>query len=116
MSGHPEPVVWDSASAAEREAWVTHVDACAECRARWLADDPSLMFALLAREPIPDAVLVSGQITGEAEFNEVYFTDARGLFPPSEPNFPVLWLVKGKENVPWGQRVHGDAANGCQEI
>jgi predicted metal-dependent peptidase len=35
----------------------------------------------------------------------VYFTDARGLFPPAEPNFPVLWLVKGKEKVPWGQRI-----------
>jgi hypothetical protein len=72
MSGHPEPVVWDSASAAEREAWVTHVDACAECRARWLADDPSLMFALLAREPIPDAVLdaVSDTVAAEIRHDE----------------------------------------------
>lgn len=35
----------------------------------------------------------------------VYFTDAEGPFPKSEPNFPVLWLVKGKEKTPWGQRV-----------
>jgi predicted metal-dependent peptidase len=35
----------------------------------------------------------------------VYFTDAQGQFPPSEPNYPVIWLVKGKESVPWGQRV-----------
>ena len=35
----------------------------------------------------------------------VYFTDAQGQFPQHEPNFPVIWLVKGKESVPWGQRV-----------
>jgi predicted metal-dependent peptidase len=35
----------------------------------------------------------------------VYFTDAEGEFPKREPAFPVLWLVKGKTKVPWGQRV-----------
>jgi predicted metal-dependent peptidase len=35
----------------------------------------------------------------------VYFTDAEGEFPAAEPAYPVLWLVKGKEPVPWGQRV-----------
>jgi predicted metal-dependent peptidase len=35
----------------------------------------------------------------------LYFTDARGEFPEHEPAFPVLWLVKGKGAVPWGQRV-----------
>jgi predicted metal-dependent peptidase len=35
----------------------------------------------------------------------VYFTDAQGQFPQFEPNYPVIWLVKGKETVPWGQRV-----------
>ena len=35
----------------------------------------------------------------------VYFTDALGTFPHYEPNYPVLWLVKGKGQVPWGQRV-----------
>lgn len=35
----------------------------------------------------------------------LYFTDAEGEFPPSEPNFPVLWLVKGPRPVPWGDRV-----------
>jgi predicted metal-dependent peptidase len=35
----------------------------------------------------------------------VYFTDAAGFFPAKEPNFPVIWLVKGKELTPWGQRV-----------
>ena len=35
----------------------------------------------------------------------VYFTDARGEFPKAEPTYPVLWLIKGKEKVPWGQRI-----------
>jgi predicted metal-dependent peptidase len=35
----------------------------------------------------------------------VYFTDAQGQFPQYEPNYQVIWLVKGKETVPWGQRV-----------
>lgn len=35
----------------------------------------------------------------------LYFTDAQGEFPAQEPAFPVLWLVKGKAKVPWGQRV-----------
>lgn len=35
----------------------------------------------------------------------IYFTDAEGPFPSSEPRFPVLWLVKGKASVPWGVRV-----------
>jgi predicted metal-dependent peptidase len=35
----------------------------------------------------------------------LYFTDAKGEFPKREPAYPVLWLVKGKEKVPWGQRI-----------
>ncbi|MDO9012913.1 MAG: VWA-like domain-containing protein [Gallionella sp.] len=34
----------------------------------------------------------------------LYFTDALGDFP-LEPVFPVLWLVKGRAPVPWGQRI-----------
>jgi predicted metal-dependent peptidase len=35
----------------------------------------------------------------------LYFTDAEGDFPPYEPHYPILWLVKGKAPVPWGQRI-----------
>ncbi len=35
----------------------------------------------------------------------IYFTDANGLFPKQAPYYPVLWLVKGKSNIPWGKRV-----------
>ncbi len=34
----------------------------------------------------------------------VYFTDANGVFPEREPEYPVLWLVKGSTQIPWGQR------------
>ncbi|MCF7984433.1 MAG: VWA-like domain-containing protein [Thiohalocapsa sp.] len=35
----------------------------------------------------------------------VYFTDADGAFPEREPYYPVIWLVKGRAQVPWGQRI-----------
>jgi predicted metal-dependent peptidase len=35
----------------------------------------------------------------------VYFTDAEGEFPKMEPRFPVIWLVKGRGEIPWGQRI-----------
>ncbi len=35
----------------------------------------------------------------------VYFTDAQGDIPALAPNFPVLWLIKGKAAVPWGRRI-----------
>jgi len=35
----------------------------------------------------------------------IYFTDAEGAFPEKEPAFPVIWLIKGKAKIPWGQRI-----------
>jgi len=35
----------------------------------------------------------------------LYFTDAEGQFPEIEPMMPVVWLIKGKQKVPWGQRI-----------
>ncbi len=35
----------------------------------------------------------------------VYFTDADGPFPKHEPAIPVIWLVKGRKPVPFGQRI-----------
>jgi predicted metal-dependent peptidase len=35
----------------------------------------------------------------------VYFTDAEGEFPRQAPHYPVIWLVKGRRPVPWGQRI-----------
>lgn len=35
----------------------------------------------------------------------IYFTDAQGEFPATAPDYPVLWLVKGRAPVPFGERV-----------
>jgi predicted metal-dependent peptidase len=35
----------------------------------------------------------------------LYFTDAQGEFPKQPPPYPVVWLVKGKGQVPWGHRI-----------
>jgi predicted metal-dependent peptidase len=35
----------------------------------------------------------------------VYFTDAAGEFPKEAPEYPVLWLVKGRAPVPFGRRI-----------
>lgn len=35
----------------------------------------------------------------------LYFTDGEGNFPAAEPPYPVIWLIKGKAPVPWGQRI-----------
>lgn len=35
----------------------------------------------------------------------IYFTDGEGEFPKTPPTYPVLWLIKGKKSVPWGQRI-----------
>lgn len=35
----------------------------------------------------------------------LYFTDADGEFPSHAPDYPVVWLVKGKARVPWGERI-----------
>ncbi len=35
----------------------------------------------------------------------IYFTDAEGQFPELDPYYPVIWLVKGKQPIPWGQRI-----------
>ena len=35
----------------------------------------------------------------------LYFTDAQGEFPLHAPGFPVIWLIKGRGKVPWGERI-----------
>jgi len=64
---------------------------------------------------LPDTLLGGGTTDFRPVFNwiqqqddqpacVVYFTDAQGDFP-KEPNYPVIWLIKGKGQVPFGQRV-----------
>ncbi|MBC8519031.1 MAG: hypothetical protein H8D24_01300 [Gammaproteobacteria bacterium] len=35
----------------------------------------------------------------------LYFTDAEGKFPADPPQLPVIWLIKGRGCVPWGERI-----------
>ena len=35
----------------------------------------------------------------------VFFTDADGIFPEINPSYPVIWLVKGRLPVPFGDRI-----------
>jgi len=35
----------------------------------------------------------------------IYFTDGNGKYPDKEPAFPVIWLIKGKTQPPWGQHI-----------
>ncbi len=35
----------------------------------------------------------------------VYFSDCVGKFPDYQPNYSVIWLVKGNQPVPFGQRI-----------
>jgi predicted metal-dependent peptidase len=35
----------------------------------------------------------------------VYFSDCVGKFPDYQPSYSVIWLVKGNQPVPFGQRI-----------
>ena len=35
----------------------------------------------------------------------VWFTDGLGRMPAAEPGYPVIWLIQGGAQVPWGTRV-----------
>lgn len=47
----------DGLDRREAAALRDHLDACAGCRRAWIAAEPSRLFAALADDPIPDAVL-----------------------------------------------------------
>lgn len=52
---HPAPPLeWDPATEDERTAWLEHVAGCTDCRAAWIDQDPSRIFALLADQPAGD--------------------------------------------------------------
>ncbi len=35
----------------------------------------------------------------------IYFSDCAGRFPDYQPDYSVIWLVKGNKSVPFGQRI-----------
>ena len=50
------------------------------------------VFYWLERQDVPPDLLI-------------YFTDGRGNFPEVEPSCHVIWLIKGRQIPPWGQRI-----------
>ena len=60
MSGHPDlrPLIeGGDLERSRRQALLAHLEGCAACRTELAAADPSLLFALLATEPVPADVL-----------------------------------------------------------
>ena len=57
MSAHVDPVRFESASGPLRREMLVHLAACASCRSRVAAHDPSALFSLLALRPMPEASL-----------------------------------------------------------
>ena len=114
-----------SIKAAEMKEFVSEVDAIkGQVRARitllacdaQLASDGPWVFEPWEEFSLPRNIRGGGgtrftpafdwtELEGQNPDLLVYFTDAEGEFPPLEPRFPVIWLVKGRGKVPWGQRV-----------
>ncbi len=114
-----------SISRTEMEEFVAEVDAIkAQARARItlhacdnrLAEAGPWVFEYWDEFKLPDEISGGGGTSFKPVFDWVqrqamrpdllvYFTDACGVFPESDPGFPVIWLVKGKAGVKWGQRI-----------
>ena len=69
MTAHPRIPVWDSVPKAERVKWIKHIDSCALCRNKWLDEEPSRVFCLLADSPIDETELedLSSRVLEEIE-------------------------------------------------
>ncbi len=81
-----------------------------------LADGAPWIYAPWEEVTLPAAVRGGGGTSFKPVFDWVetrdvlpdvliYLTDAQAKFPPRSPPYPVLWLVKGKAEAPWGQRI-----------
>lgn len=109
----------------EMDAFVSEVNAIkGQMRARIqllacdseLASNNALVFEPWEEFVLPEALGGGGGTRFEPVFDwvaeqdtdpdlVVYFTDGQGTFPDDAPHYPVIWLVKGRADVPWGQRV-----------
>ena len=114
-----------SIKAAEMKEFVSELDAIkGQVRARItllacdaeLAADGPWVFEAWEEFSLPDTIRGGGGTRFSPAFDWVererlnpdllvYFTDAEGKFPSLQPRFPVIWLVKGRGKVPWGQRI-----------
>jgi len=57
VSAHVDPVRLSASSGAERRALLAHLRVCAACRSRAAGHDPTLLFGLLALDPLPPILL-----------------------------------------------------------
>ncbi|HEX4823140.1 MAG TPA: hypothetical protein VFV19_02390 [Candidatus Polarisedimenticolaceae bacterium] len=57
MSAHLDPAGFDALTGAARREAVDHLRVCSGCRASALAHDPTILFALLDRTPVPARIL-----------------------------------------------------------
>ena len=57
MSAHVDPKALAAASGPARRALLSHLVECAACRDAAAAEDPSILFALLAFTPLPEPLL-----------------------------------------------------------
>lgn len=57
MSAHVDPKAVAVAQGPERRALLKHLAACAACRDAAVAEDPSILFALLSLAPMPEPLL-----------------------------------------------------------
>lgn len=77
MSTHVDVAAFLDASGAQRLAMVDHLRTCAACRAAAVEHDPTILFALLDRAPIPSSLLdeVSTVAVRRAEGGPVSLAD-----------------------------------------
>lgn len=54
---HPVAPDWEVAGRDERRRWIEHLEGCPDCRAAWIGDDPTRLFAALADDPLPADLL-----------------------------------------------------------
>ncbi len=85
MSDHLQPhqlAAFDALADDQRAAALDHVRECAVCRAAWLAEDGSRVFALLARAPLPEHRLerLSERVDAALDRLEPRVPVRRGMF------------------------------------
>jgi predicted metal-dependent peptidase len=112
-----------SISAAEMAAFFSEINVLkGQLRARIsllicdAALSPPLIFEVWEDARLPPEIRGGGGTSFEPVFTWiaaqdrppdalVYFSDGNAQFPACAPDYPVLWLIKGRSPVPWGQRI-----------
>lgn len=57
MSTHVDPIALEASSGSARRAMLAHLDRCPDCRSAASEHDPTILFGLLALEPMPESLL-----------------------------------------------------------